>query len=407
MPLLYGEGDKAFSRLQQEILNGIQDDTMFLGELHYSDQDLSKWPNIPGNKVPGKGILITPDNMLTGLPTMVHPLPGTAVPVHDMTGLMPRLSPVGDTAGGWERNDPRLRGNILSMPMRIIQVILSRQGPAPVPITMKKQIEIELGPGSKTALEHGDFTGVRVEGGSLCLAMLRCSTPEGRLVARYFMCLSANNELWAYPMSVYRLVSPKEVYHWPYMQCHILLDKDVMKPRPVLRHLRDAASWSLTNQLHGNPGYGWTWTLKSGGKSAARGSGTGFVRLKAYSYMLIFQPTAAQLWYLTISLGAERVLSNGWVGTVAVEIELECSTASGATNAQTVKVYHRGRGGPVTELWRRMPVLGGSAELVVMIYYGVDGASHCYSPMIRFRAFEASDDTLSLGQGTFNKSKTV
>ena len=46
------------------------------------------------------------------------------------------------------------------------------------------------------------------------------------------------------------------------------------------------------------------------------------------------------------------------------------------------------REGHVTELYHRLPVRNGSAELVVSVYYEIDGYRHFHSPMIRFRAFE-------------------
>jgi hypothetical protein len=384
MPLLYGEGDKSFSRLYEQILNTMQDDTVFLGGISHSDDGVYAFPPLlydkPSNEI---CILITPDNIPSRLSTTVHPLPDAASKSHDATKLMTQLRTLGAITSGWQRKDPKLRGDILSMPMRIIQVTFSGQRPADVPITKKQQIRIDLDPGHQRALEL-EASAVQVEGGSLCIAMLRCGTEDGRLIARYFKCILVNDELRAYPLSVYRLCSPAEVGHWPDIQCHILINQGVWMPGPRLQFLRDVANWGSPPERVGAFGNGWSWKLKTDSEFPAF-----FLGVKGYTqvYQLCFGPSN-QLWDLSIGLATRGEGTR----TVIVSIQLRCSTDP-MLRSPTVEVNHGRREGLVTELCHRMSVLGGSAELIISVYYGLDSRNsrdHLYSPMIRFRAFEAS-----------------
>ncbi|KAI0459856.1 heterokaryon incompatibility protein-domain-containing protein [Xylaria acuta] len=394
MPLVYGEGKKAFSRLHQEIMNTQQDDTIFMGGLGSLDNELSEQPTkTPEMTMYGRGFLITPDNVPAQLPTTVRPLPDTLEKSHNTTQLTNQLFTSEGTAGTWERKDPKLRGDILSVHMRIIQVIFSSYGPARIPITMKRQTQIELDPANRKVLEDFDVNGVKAMGGSLCLAMFRCGITDGRLLARYFLCFLANNELWAYPTAVYRYVTPAEVYHWPYLPCQILLSGDVWKPYPLLEPLRDVAGWGLETQLSGTFGNGWTWDAKTtdNTENFVNDPKTGLVRRNTHFYQLRFPPTD-QILDLTITLRAIKNISQEpGITNVDIEIELRCPTAP-EFDIQSVKLNPGDREGLVTQLCHRVPVSGGSAELVISVYYGVDAGTHYYSPMIRFRAFEASDN---------------
>lgn len=394
MPLVYGEGKKAFSRLHQEIMNTHQDDTIFMGGLGSLDNELSEQSmETPETTMYGQGFLITPENVPARLPTTVRPLPDTLEKSHNTIQLTNQLYTSEGTAGTWERKDPKLRGNILSVHMRIIQVIFSSYGPARLPITMKRQTQIELDPASRKVLEDFDVNGVKAMGGSLCLAMFRCGITDGRLLARYFLCFLANNELWAYPTAVYRYVTSAEVYHWPYLPCQILLDGDAWKPYPLLEPLRDAAGWGLETQSSGAFSNGWTWVARTSDNTEnfVNDPKTGLIRKNTHFYQLHF-PTTGQISDLTITLRAIKIMSQEpGITEVDIEIELRYPTSS-ELDIQSVKLNPGDREGLVTQLCHRVSVCGGSAELVISVYYGVDAGNHYYSPMIRFRAFEASDN---------------
>ncbi|KAI0490647.1 heterokaryon incompatibility protein-domain-containing protein [Xylaria cf. heliscus] len=372
MPLMYGEGKKSFSRLHQNIIDTQRDETIFLGGLISLDHELSKQSSTATPTMVGQGFLVTPDNVPT------QPL---LEKLHISTDI--------DKISKWK--DPRLRGDVLSMPMRIIQVTFSNRA-APIPITMKRQTQIELDPLSKRALEGFDMYGVRAMGGSLCLGMLRCGTKDGRVLARYFLCFSANDELWAYPMGIYRYVTPAEVYHWPNIQCHIFLDEHAWKPYPSLELLRDVAGWGSEPHLSGTFSNGWSWEARTTDNTETFGNDadTGIIKRNTHYYNLCFRPKG-QVWVVTVGLGATHISRQQGNGHVEVEINLQCPTAP-ELGTQSVKLQHNGYEGPVTELFHRLPVAGGSAELVVSVYYGVNEGIHYYSPMVRFRAFEASEN---------------
>ncbi|KAJ2986155.1 hypothetical protein NUW58_g5161 [Xylaria curta] len=392
MPLVYGEGSKSFSRLHQNIMNAQPDDTIFLGGLTCTDQELGEqWTGPLESTMCGQGFMITPDNVPAQLPTTIRPLSDTPETSLSTTQLMSQLHTYGGSAAISERKDPRLRGDILSMPMRIIQVIFSSYGPSRIPITMKKQTQIELGPTSMQALQDFDVYDVKAKGGSLCLGLLRCGPADGRLLARYFMCFSSNNELWAYPMGIYRYITPAEAYHWPNMQCHIFLYEDVWKPYPTLEWLRDATGWGSGTQLHGTFGNGWDWDARvaENTETITGDPKIGWVKRTKHYYQLCFLPTG-QTWELTITLGANNTSKQRRDSNVDLEINFRCPTTP-ELSSQNVKSIHGGREGPVTELYHRMPVSGGSAELVVSVYYGADGGIYYYTPLIRFRAFEPGD----------------
>ncbi|KAI8951317.1 heterokaryon incompatibility protein-domain-containing protein [Xylaria longipes] len=394
MPLVYGEGKKAFARLHQEIMNIQQDDTIFMGGLGSLDNELSEQSmETPETTMYGQGFLITPDNVPARLPTTVLPLPDTLEKSNDTTQLTNQVYTSEGSAVTWERKDPKLRGNVLSVHMRIIQVVFSSYGPARIPITMKKQTQIELDPASRKVLDNFDVNGVKAMGGSLCLAMFRCGITDGRLLARYFLCFLANNELWAYPTAVYRYVTPAEVYHWPYIPCQILLTGDAWKPYPLLESLRDVAGWGLETQLSGTFGNGWAWDARTSDNTEnfINDPKTGLIRTNTHFYQLRFPPTG-QVLDLTITLRAIKNISQEpGITDVDIEIELRWHTAS-EPDIQSVKLNPGDREGLVTQLCHRVPVSGGSAELVISVYYGVDAGVHYYSPMIRFRAFEPNEN---------------
>ncbi|GAW12715.1 hypothetical protein ANO14919_020850 [Xylariales sp. No.14919] len=367
MPLLYGEGNKALSRLHGEILNTIEDDTVFLGGLTSMDEELSI--QSPGLLKTEQDFLVAPDNVLDVIPAIVRPLPGTV----DQPTTQPYS--YGDSSGRWQndpRKDPRLRGDVLSMPMRIIQVIFSKRSPARIPITMKKQLQIEISAEGQQVLESFGF------GGSPCLGMLRCGT-DGRLVARYFLCLPVNDELLAYPTPYYRFVSLEQVYYWPYMRCHISLNRGTWKPMPRLKSPRDPASWGVSD-THPHITFGNGWTLEMKPTSLMNPD-------EAVSSSQLRFERSIEIWNLSLIL--RKVASHSPGRIFNITIKLQCSTTS-ELDCQVVSANHHGCEGPVTELSQRMPVLRGSAELVVSIYYEIGSTEHYYSPMIRFRAFEAS-----------------
>ncbi|KAI0193950.1 heterokaryon incompatibility protein-domain-containing protein [Xylaria flabelliformis] len=392
MPLVYGEGKKAFSRLHQEIMNIHQDDTIFMGGLGFLDSELSTQSvDAPETTMYGQGFLITPDSVPAQLPTRVHPLPNTFEKSHLTTHLVNQVFTSEGISGTWERKDPKLRGDILSVHLRIIQVVFSSYGPASIPITQKKQ-QIELDPQSRKLLEDFDVNGFKAMGGSLCLAMFRCGATDGRLLARYFLCFLANNELWAYPTAVYRYVTPAEVYQWPYLPCQILLSGDAWKPYPLLEPLRDVAGWGSEPQLNGAFRNGWTWDARTteNTEDFINDPKAGLIKKNTHFYQLRFD-SPSRILDLAITLRAIKNISQEpGITDVEIEIELRCPTAS-EPDIQSVKLNPGDREGLVTQLCHRLDVSGGSAELVISIYYGVDGGTHCYSPMMRFRAFEASD----------------
>ncbi|KAI1111090.1 heterokaryon incompatibility protein-domain-containing protein [Nemania sp. NC0429] len=381
MPLVYGEGQQSFSRLHEAIMNTHQDDSIFLGGLTLEDESLSNLPATdPDSPTDSQGFLAMPDNVPHNLVTTLRPLPGASV-------------------GIGQRKDPRLRGNILSMNMRVIQVFSKHSRPTPIPITMKKQIELNLDPAKQKALEDLDAHNLKAEGGSLCLGFLRCGPTADRLLARYFMCFLSNDELFAYPTGLYRYVTIREVQYWPSMQCHIFLDVDIRKPFPLLESLRDVAGWELETQPSGTFNNGWSWEklTPSNSEKGINDPKLGLVRRNTHYYQLSFPPRG-QAWTLAISLEANNNISRvRGVGDTDIEVKLQCPTDS-ELDVQVVNSKHRTRQGPVIELCHRMPVLGGSAELVISVYYGVDAQAHYYSPMIRFRAFEASNTEQEKGR---------
>ncbi|KAI0546869.1 heterokaryon incompatibility protein-domain-containing protein [Xylaria curta] len=391
MPLVYGEGKKAFSRLHQEIMNIHQDDTIFMGGLEFLDNELSgQSVDAPETTMHGQGFLITPDSVPAQLPTRVHPLPNTFEKSHFTTQITNQVFTSEGISGTWERKDPKLRGDILSVHLRIIQVVFSSYGPARIPLTQKKQTQIELDPASRKFLEDFDVNGFKAMGGSLCLAMFRCGVTDGRLLARYFLCFLAN-ELWAYPTAVYRYVTPAEVNNWPYLPCQILLSGNAWKPYPLLEPLRDVAGWGLETQLSGAFGNGWTWDARTteNTENFINDPKTGLIKRNTHFYQLRFD-SPAEILDLIITLGAIKNISQEpGITDVDIEIELRCPTAS-EPDIQSVKLNPGDREGLVTQLCHRLHVSGGSAELVISVYYGVDAGTHYYSPMMRFRAFEAS-----------------
>ncbi|KAI1738496.1 heterokaryon incompatibility protein-domain-containing protein [Xylaria scruposa] len=391
MPLVYGEGKKSFSRLHQNIIDTQQDETIFLGGLACLDHELDEL-STAARKIYGQGFLITPDNVPTHIPTTVRAFPSTAEMLHNTSQRVFELNTTTGSTSIPERKDPRLRGDVLSMPMRIIQVIFSDHKAGRVlPITMKKLIQIELGQANRKILEDFDVYGLKAMGGSLCLGMLRCGTTDDRILARYFLCSLTNNELWAYPMGVYRYVTSAEVRGWPSMQCHVLLDESAWKPYPLLESLRDITGWGSETQLSGTFSNGWSWEARiaDNAESFTDDPDVGLIKRSIHYYQLCFSSTG-QVWDVAISLGANNVSKEQGNNNVDVEISLQCRTAP-ELDAQAVKLKHSGREGPVTELSHRLPVSRGSAELLISIYYGVDAGTHYYSPMIRFRAFETSD----------------
>ncbi|GAW25595.1 hypothetical protein SAMD00023353_0902320 [Rosellinia necatrix] len=393
MPLLYGEGEKALSRLQVEILAAIEDDTIFLGGLTSTDHDLGEWPHTALEHLTmEQDFLATPENIFAEFPTMVRPLPNITGSLHAATQVMSQSNPYINSSGRVQRDeprkDPKLRGDVLSMPMRVIQVLFSDRPPARTPITQKKQFRVQITPTSQSILEAFGSNSVNSNNASLCLGLLRCGKDD-RLIARYFMCLLVNDELYAFPTPFYRFVSPPEASYWPYIECHILLDKGVWKPTPYLTHLRDPAGWNLpAAKPNTNFGNGWTWS--TWGKEE-QGVNTNMAfqisNETILSYRLCFDE-GNEIWNLTLTLGSDDTDSFGRTKAVKVEIRLQCVTSPGL-DAEVMTASHRRREGPVTELCKRMRTSGGSAELVVSVYYGVESGQHYYSPMIRFRAFEA------------------
>lgn len=397
MPLLYAEGSKAFSRLHAEILRTIDDETIFLGGLTSTDQDLSNWsnPNM-GQMTMEHDFLATPNNILSEFHPIVRPFQKSLKSAHTANQFVELTYQNSETFGAWTREDPRkdprLRGDVLSMPMRIIQVTFSQKA-ASRPITQKKQFRVDMHPTNQKVLETFGSNDAMTRDASLCLGTLLCGI-DGRLVARYFLCVSGDDELYAHPTPFYRLVTPQEAFNWPYMECHVLLDRGISKPAPFLRHLRDPVEWNLSQFQHKTTlNNGWTWLIlgsdcdgdgqEVGGDLAVRVSDKAKL-----SYQLRFAE-GNEIWNLTLTLKGDNSDAYGRAKAVRVKIKLQCASDPNL-EAQVVRANHKRREGPVTELWRRMSVLGGSAELVVSVFYGVELTTHYYSPMIRFRGFEAS-----------------
>ncbi|KAI1753483.1 heterokaryon incompatibility protein-domain-containing protein [Xylaria castorea] len=392
MPLVYGEGQKSFSRLHQIIIDTQPDETIFLGGLACLDHELSELSTAT-RAMYGQGFLITPDNVPTQLPATVRAFRGTAETPQNISQHMLELRTAMDNTAISERKDPRLRGDVLSMPMRIAQVFFSGYGPPRIPITMKKSTQVELNPASRNILEDFDMYGVKAMGGSLCLGMLRCGTTDDKILARYYLCsLATNNELWTYPMGVYRYVTPAEVHHWPDMQCHILLDENAWKPYPLLESLRDVTGWGSETQSSGTFNNGWSWEARTtdNTENFTNDPDAGLIKRNTHYYQLCFSSTG-QVWDVTISLGANNISKEQGSNNVEVEINLQRRTAP-ELDARTVKLKHSGREGPVTELSHRLPVSRGTAELLISIHYGADAGTDYYSPMMRFRAFKAGDN---------------
>ncbi|KAI1422144.1 heterokaryon incompatibility protein-domain-containing protein [Xylaria sp. FL1777] len=367
MPLLYGEGKKALSRLHGEILNAMEDDTIFLGGLVPKDKN-SQLPIY--TILPGDDFLITPDNIFNILWSKVQPVPS----VDDRIATQPYSS--ADDVKRWRRSSPmtdlKLRGDVLSMHMRIIQVDLPNHPHPRTQITMKKQFRDEMDSTNQQVLNYLTLDSSRYEGRSLCLGILHCGI-DGQLVARYFMCLLVNDEIFAYPLPIYRFVSADIIFDWPYMQCHISLNRRLGKLMLTLRPLRQPASWGLL-VIQPIPTFSNGWTLHMDPTSHVN-----YDKIVS-AYRLRFE-RSTEIWNLTLT----HTRPSG------AEIILRCSTDPDS-KAQIVDVNRHEREGPVIELCRRMPVLGGSAELVVSLYYEIDSSKHYLSPMIRFRAFEPSDD---------------
>ncbi|KAI0810642.1 heterokaryon incompatibility protein-domain-containing protein [Xylaria sp. FL0064] len=353
MPLLYGEGKKALSRLQTEILNTIDDDTVFLGGLAPREEDL--WLAAYARSTEND-FLVSPGNVFDDIMATLQPTRGTGELI---------------TAQAFPSMNVPVEGDVLSMSMRIIQVTLPNRPPPRAYFTLNKQFLDDMDPANQRILQDHVFDRLRSDGRYPCLGMPRCGKDD-QFVARYFMCKLVEQEIFAYPMPIYRFVPPKVVYHWPEMQCNIQLNRGAWEPSHFMKPLRHPASWVLlespvwSNVTLDN---GWAFALD-------------LTDMDAFPtvYRLFFEQRD-EVWKIILNRK----------GAFGVEIALQCST-NPEFEAQTVNVEHHEHEGPVVELWRRMPVLGGSAELVVSVYCEVDSRLHFYSPMIRFRAFEPSDN---------------
>ncbi|KAI0426156.1 heterokaryon incompatibility protein-domain-containing protein [Xylaria sp. FL1042] len=361
MPLLYGEGKKAVSRLQGEILNTIDDDTVFLGGLAPRDEKL--WQPL-STFTTENDFLVAPGNVSDVSLATLHPTLGTGD--QTITQAFPSTNVPRD------RNS-RLRGDILSMSMRIIQVALPDRPPPRIYFTMKKQFQDDIDPANLQILENPIFDSLRSDGRSLCLGMLRCGKGN-QLVARYFMCKLVEDEVSAYPMPIYRFIPLEIVSHWPYMQCNIQLTGGAWEPVHYVKPLQHPASWGLPG-LRSNATFDNGWTLKQD---------TMLPKDNTFTYQLFFEQRDVHY---------NLILTRK--GRFSFEIALRCATNPCIAD-QIVNIDHHEHEGPVTELYHRVPVLGGSAELVVSIYCEIESHRHYYSPMIRFRAFEPSDDVRRL-----------
>ncbi|KAJ8129615.1 hypothetical protein O1611_g4018 [Lasiodiplodia mahajangana] len=398
IPLLYGEGDRASSRLHEEILRTIEDDTTFLGGLAFRDQGGQRTRNLE-EAIHKHNFLVMPDNVAPEFQTAARPLLNTAELSRDKTKLAGQPHPSRGNLGGWRVGDPmrdpfkypRLRGDVLSMPMRIIQVMFPKSSSAGLHITKSKYYSVEIESADLKVLSDFGSSIINSEGWSFCLGMLRC-VMDDKLVARYFVCLPANDELYAYPTPFYRLVLPMEVEFWPYMECHILLNRGSSRPRPYLMHLRDPSGWDTAKpQPKAAFGYGWTWTTLHGdGKNDDTTLALEIDTKTTLSYQLCLEG-GGEVWSLALTFTNEHTDYFHRAKAIGVEIKLEC-LSNPAVRAEAIKATHHRREGPVTELCQRMTVLGGSAELVISVHYGVEAGRHYYIPMIRFRSFETSDN---------------
>ncbi|KAK5630807.1 hypothetical protein RRF57_006522 [Xylaria bambusicola] len=377
MPLLYGEGNKALLRLHQEILSTIEDDTIFLGGLAPRNSSVLSC-NYLDMRTESQ-MLVTPGNLFDESLVKMTPLPSTADRLVTQQSLASsRLWPRKDP-----RKDPRLRGEVISMPMRIIQIAFAN-GPTPrITITRNQIFQVEAESIDRKMIENRLFDDLRSDDRSLCLGMLRCGT-DGQLVARYFMCHVANDELLAEPLPVYRFVSPQMVYSWPYMQCYISLNRGVQSTRPHLKGLRDPANWGSREVQSGiHFGNGWNLNSAIGPVTDNEDAEDDRDHKKAFGYHLYFAPRR-EWWFLSLGhYKRERY---------TVEIKLSRLVSGTKRKSYLVVDEHNDREGHVTELCHRLPVIGGSAELVVSVYYEIDTRRHWHSPMIRFRAFEPSND---------------
>ncbi|KAI1367533.1 heterokaryon incompatibility protein-domain-containing protein [Xylaria arbuscula] len=364
MPLLYGEGNKAMSRLHQEILSIIDDDTIFLGALSPTDI-LSGWFS-DSIKQAESNFLVNPVNIFDKSLTKIRPLPASSDWVVSAQ-WHPSKMQCNDP-----RKDPKMRGDVVSMPMRIIQITFPNC-PSSIPITMNKQFYIE--PDSMEQMMVRDhIESLRASNKSFCLAMLRCEK-EGQIVARYFECVLVNGELVADPLPVYRLVSPETVFNWPYMQCHISHKRSAPGRVSQLWPLRDPANWGsrrdFSTIIFGNG-----WTLDP--VSFSSDPDTSWEH-NTYTYKLHLE-RSDDTWHLTLTYEQPY--------TVKIILQRQqCDAQCSAVEAEVID-SHNEREGQVTELCHRMPVRGGSAELIVSVYHEISKHRHSYSPMIRFRAFE-------------------
>ncbi|KAI8625332.1 heterokaryon incompatibility protein-domain-containing protein [Xylariaceae sp. FL1651] len=378
MPLLYGEGDKAFSRLHEGILNSIQDDSIFFGGLAFVDRELSGWPMVQAHDQVAAGFLVTPESTPTKLAAK-------ALSSHI-------------TAGAWPYKDSRTMGNLLSMSLKIIQVRFPGHARGHVSMTLKRQIEINLDRTSQEAIQDicdlntvQRLYGMKFDHQSLCLGTTRCGTKEDLLVARYFRCYSVSEQIWAFPTSVYRFVSSMDVSYWPDMQCHIPLHENCWRPLLSLNKMRDPWTWESAPWRVGPYGNGWVWrAVEPRGVDFEQLSNFDSLdtngRMTVHTYRLVNEQNSNAL-DLTIALSINQDNLSQEFRTV-VELKLTNFIPSGP-DIQTVRAEHNKREGPVAELYSRLQVKRGFADLVVTIYYGVSGLLGVYTPMLRFRAFEA------------------
>lgn len=113
MPLLYGEGHKAFLRLHREILSTIEDDTIFLGGLAPRSA-LNVWYFTCNTE---NHFLATPGNLCDESVASIRPLPSNADRMttqwHSSAGKLQRNDP---------KKDPRLRGDVVSSMLSLVSV---------------------------------------------------------------------------------------------------------------------------------------------------------------------------------------------------------------------------------------------------------------------------------------------
>ncbi|KAI1809600.1 heterokaryon incompatibility protein-domain-containing protein [Poronia punctata] len=388
MPLLYGEGIRALRRLHEEIVRVIPDDTVFFGGLSWEDKELGEcWAVEKETTRSGRGFLVTPDNVPARLPTLVRPLTDFEMNSLPRPVTMPFGGGVGlassllarPTPGPADSGNIRLSKTSVSMSMRIVQVTLDRNRAALPAITANQQSHVELDPGSVAALEALNTHGPKLPGSPLCLGLLRCGPSSDKLLARYFLCREVMGGLEAYPTSVFRFVTAMEAGYWPQMQCHIFHDKDYFRPRPCLERIRDAQSWGhLESPLSGSFGDGWQWEFVSRTENHVS-EDDGLEIWESESYELLYGQSA---WGLTIALGPDKDVD------FRIQVKLKGLTEETEPYAETVVTGPNGRKGQIMALHRRVPVAGGTSELVVAIYHGVDSGRHYYKPLIRTRSFE-------------------